>query len=93
VVDRIYDKVDRFSRSFSVPELLILADILNASNHLISYYDHLIAYYDYYEAREWLKGAPHMYFFDEPLIEMPLWINSEDTRRRILALWRLKIGR
>jgi hypothetical protein len=34
-----------------------------------------------------------MYFFDEPLIEMPLWINSEDTRRRILALWRLKIGR
>lgn len=89
MVDRIYDKVTNFSRSFSVPELLILADILNTSGALTDSYGP----YDYYETREWLKGAPHMYFFDEPLIEMPLWINSEDRRRRILALWRLKIGR
>ena len=68
-------------------EICVLGEVLAACNMLYSPRWWLGTFDNYAEYQKVKK------YLDMPLEDMPLYINDERPFKRVLTLWRLKIGR
>jgi hypothetical protein len=81
-------------RRYSQPEYRALAEVLSQFKNPSG-----IVYSTAKRARLWLWGGTDrdrklvFEFLNKPLEEMPLLINHGTVTERVLALWRMKIGK